>query len=194
MNLLEKTLIGGGIILSSLLPMKALGQETENKAFYYGGFGFSIKRFNNTMLDEIFGATFGIKGGVGLNTGKTSRIEFEAELSSKKNKDEDMDISSISGGAYYDLVLRPTNKVLFYGGAGIKATSLILQVDFGRNKLEQAKTSGIGYGVRLGIEGQIEDKSTIYFEVTYDEITGTLDEETTNLSGSGLTAGFRYKF
>jgi len=200
MNKLERFLLTTGIVISSLIPLKSQAQEqaikntNEPSGFYYGGFGFSIKRFNNLLLDEYFGGVFGIKGGVGLNTGKLSRIEFEAELDMKKNKEEAMEVNALSGGAYYDIVLNPKSKMIVYGGIGVKATSLTLQIDLGRNQSEQVKTSGIGYGVRGGVEGKIDDKSTIYFEITYDDLKGTLNEETTNLSGSGLTFGMRTKF
>jgi len=200
MNLLKKILVGGAITASAFLPMKGLAQEKENSvqekenhAFYYGYGGASIIRMNNAALDEIFGAIFGMKGGFGINSGGLSRLELEAELFSKKDDSGDMELSGFNGGAYYDLVLNPIKSVFFYGGAGLKASSLILQAGSGVG-MEQAKTSGIGYAARVGIEGQIGGKSTIYLEFFYNDVSGSLEGESTNLSGSGATAGFRIGF
>ena len=191
--------LGLGIAGLSFLPLKSLGQETQNSnkettGFYYWGSGLSVHRFDNQALDEYFGAVFGIKGNIGLNSGKLSRIEFEAELASKKNKDEDMELSTLSAGAFYDLVLNPNNKILFYAGAGIKARSLMLQQNLGMNQADQVKTSGIGFGVRGGVEGKVAGNSVIYLELFYNSISGTLDNESTNLSDSGITLGVRGSF
>ena len=201
MNRLEKFFLTTGIIISSLIPLKLQAQYQEDKnndeeptEFYYGSVGLSIKRLDNLALDKYFGAIFGMKGGVGLNTGKLSRIEFEAELAFKKNKNEDLELSTLGAGAYYDIVLNPNKKMIVYGGVGVKALSLILQENYQGNKSDQAKTSGIGFGIRGGVEGKIEKTSTLYLEISYDNISGTLDEETTNLSGSGLTFGLRTRF
>jgi len=197
MNKLEKALIITGIAISSLIPLKSQAQEANEEEVPrisgYGLFGGSIKNFNNSSINETLRTTFGIKGGIGLNISKINRIEAELDLNFSKNKKEEMELFVINGGVYFDFVLKTSENIGFYGGVGLKGTELT-QTKYNKDQKEEIVSGGIGYGIRVGIEGQIKDNSKLYLEFVYDNINKTTSNNIKDLSNLALNFGVRQKF
>ena len=125
--------MGSAIAISSLLPMKSLGQESADNAnqmqtipkiSYYFDLAASFKTSNNSLIQEYFnGGPFGIKTGIGVYLGHSKRIELEGGWFSRKSGALKTKFSNLEFGGYYDIILRPTENFAVYGGAGLRAES-----------------------------------------------------------------------
>ncbi len=190
MNKLEKGLITAGIALSSLIPLKSLGQNQTQNQNYYAKLGLSGKILSNSNIQHYFKTIPGGKFSMGFQPGNLSRIELEAAHYRKKNKKEKLKTNMTQFGGYYDLCVGK-EKGFFYLGAGVKIMNFNFE-DMEYNHKEGM--TGIGFGLRGGIEIKTSENEVMYLELNYDEISGKYDGEDYDLSGTEITFGGRFKF
>ena len=185
MNLLEKALIGGGIVLSSLLPMKSLAQETYTNSKGNIHIGLCIAGFNNQAVTEEIGYFPGLKIDYSKEIRKELRGRITTGYSGTNQQGVPFSVFAVDIGPQIEWmpIIGESNPLYF--GVGLKYRSISSK---DKKTKEREELSGFGFGINFGWEIKIDKKGHyFYLETEYDKVNANEGD----IGFTKLTAGFK---